>query len=62
MIINNAEVATEQARRIVGYPPKLLFKPIEGKKENGHWIVKAIVGVLDNILVTVEMPERLLDV
>jgi len=62
MVIKNAKQATEQARRIIGNPPCFLFKPRECKKQDDYWIVTAITGVVDNILVTVKMPERLLDV
>ncbi len=61
MIIKNAEQATEQARRIIGNPPRFLFKPRECKRKNGFWIVTTITGIVDNIEVTVKMPEKLLD-
>ena len=59
MLIKDAVTATEQARRILGNPVR--FVPVEGKKLKEYWVIKAIVGILDNVLVTVKMPEKLLD-
>ncbi len=56
MDITNAEQATEIARRAIGQPA--YFQPIEGKRVNGSWMVRAIIGTVDDIRVTVELPER----
>lgn len=60
MIVKDAESATEQARRIIGNPVR--FLPRKAKKVGGRWVVEATIGLLDDIFVTVDMPERLLDV
>ena len=57
MKIISADQATEIARRAIGNPA--YFQPIEAKKVDGVWVVKAIIGTLDDIRVEVELPESL---
>ena len=49
-----------QARRIIGNPAR--FLPVQGKKQGKYWVVKAVIGILDDILVTIKMSEKLHDV
>lgn len=57
MKLTDAKKATEAACKAVGSPP--YFQPIEGRKLDGVWMVRAIIGTLDDIRVTVELPEYL---
>jgi len=57
MVIKDAVQATEQARKVIGNPAR--FLPRSCKQAKNYWVVKAVIGTLDDILVTVRMPVRL---
>lgn len=58
MIIKDAVEATQQARRIIGNPVR--FVPKSGKKQGKYWIIKAVIGTLDDVMVTIKMPEKII--
>lgn len=60
MVIKDAAQATEQARRIVGKPVR--FLPCSCRQTKNYWIVKASLGIIDDFLVTIRLPVKLLDV
>ncbi len=60
MQIINVIQATELAKRLLGNP--IQFAPISGKKMNNKWIIKANIGLLDKIIVAIEIPERLIGI
>lgn len=53
----DAKQATDIACKVIGDPPR--FLPLSGKKKGHRWIIKAIIGIVDDIRVTVELPEKL---
>lgn len=58
MKIKNAEKATEMALMLMR--KSINFRPLEAKRVDGVWEVKALIGALDDVKVTVEIPEDLL--
>lgn len=58
MIIKDAVMATEVARKVIGNPR--VFEPISAAKTDDKWVVEANIGVVDRIVVRVELPERVI--
>lgn len=60
MIIRDVAEATKLARQVVGNPPR--FLPKEGRKEGNSWVVRATIGTIDNVDITVRLPENVIGV
>lgn len=53
MEIKDAVTATNIARQSIN---SRIFQPLSAKKYKSHWIVKANIGILDNVIVTIKLP------
>ena len=57
MIVKDAITATAIVKQIVRAK---VFQPLMAKKLKKHWVVKANIGALDDIIITVKLPEKLI--
>lgn len=56
MEINDAITATSVTKHFLN---PVVFQPLSAKKLKKHWLIKANIGALDNIIVTVKLPTKL---